>query len=394
MSPSIAPRPGAWIRPAVRIAVVASLTALIALQAGSRRASQRTATSDVRLEKLDRAVSDDLHHGAQSFRLLVRTRPGTADRVMARLDARTSSRLVSAASRLLAVSTDRHTLSRLAADPDVERISSNAIVQSSGLTWESASPTIPKDNRLVRTLGMDYWLPNGKEVVVAVIDSGVVANSDLQSKAKYDFTSGVAKSVAGGDLSFDRYGHGSHVASLIANVGASSDKVYRGVAPGASILALRVLDGNGAGYTQNVIAALDFCVTNKYKLKIDIINLSLGHPIYEPAADDPLVQAVERAVRAGMAVIVSAGNHGRNMVTGQVGFGGITSPGNAPSAITVGSVDFKGTQSLLDDDVAPYSSRGPTWYDGLAKPDVVVAGHRLAGLTARTASCPRAMRAA
>ena len=83
-----------------------------------------------------------------------------------------------------------------------------------------------------------------------------------------------------------------------------------------------------------------------------------------------------------MAVIVSAGNHGYNPTTNQVGFGGITSPGNAPSAITVGAVDFHGTQTLQDDVVASYSSRGTRGH-GYAKPDVVVAGHRLAGLTGK-----------
>ena len=243
---------------------------------------------------------------------------------------------------MLAIDADRATLEHLIANPDVERISSDAPVQSSGVTWTSTSTTTPQENRLVRALGMDYWVPDGKGVVVAVIDSGVVANSDLSTAAKYDFTVTPAKKASGGDLQFDTYGHGSHVASLIANVGASSDKVYRGVAAGASILALKVLDSTGAGRTSDVIAAIDFCVTNKYKLKIDIINLSLGHPIYEPAADDPLVQAVERAVGAGIAVIVSAGNRGRNVVTGDIGFGGVSSPGNAPSAITVGARGLPG----------------------------------------------------
>ena len=189
---------------------------------------------------------------------------------------------------------------------------------------------------------MENWAPDGKGVVVAVIDSGVVANSNLQSAPKYDFSNGVAKKAAGGDLRFDAYGHGSHIASLIGNTGAADDAPYRGVAAGASVLALKVLDANGAGYTSNVIAAIEFCIANKYALKIDIINLSLGHPIYEPAESDPLVQAVERAVQAGMAVIVAAGNHGFNDTTGQIGFAGITSPGNAPSAITVGAVDAHG----------------------------------------------------
>ena len=74
-----------------------------------------------------------------------------------------------------------------------------------------------------------------------------------------------------------------------------------------------------------------------------MLNLSLGHPIYEPAATDPLVQAVERAVAAGIVVVTSAGNDGANRATGQVGYAGITSPGNAPSAITVGAVDTRNT---------------------------------------------------
>ena len=123
----------------------------------------------------------------------------------------------------------------------------------------SASP----DNRLVRSLGMENWAPDGQGVVVAVIDSGVVANSNLQSAPKYDFSNGVAKKAAGGDLRFDAYGHGSHIATLIGNTGAADDAPYRGVAAGASGLALKMLDANGAGYTSNVIAAIEFCA-NKY----------------------------------------------------------------------------------------------------------------------------------
>ena len=89
-------------------------------------------------------------------------------------------------------------------------------------------------------------------------------------------------------------------------------------------------------------------------------------------------------MRAGIVVVVSAGNVGANPVTGEVGYGGISSPGNAPSAITVGAVKTLDTTSRTDDLVADYSSRGPTWYDGFAKPDVVAPGHRL--LSAAAAS--------
>ena len=68
--------------------------------------------------------------------------------------------------------------------------------------------------------------------------------------------------------------------------------LYRGLAPKARIISLKVLDGNGAGYTSSVLRALEFAIENREKLKIDIINLSLGHPIYESPETDPLVRAV------------------------------------------------------------------------------------------------------
>ncbi len=215
----------------------------------------------------------------------------------------------------------------------------------------------------------------GYDVGVAVIDSGINASGNiLPVVARYDFTGKAAL-----EGSTDAFGHGTHVASLVAGSGASTAGVDRGIAPNVRLIDLKVLDKNGVGYTSDVILAIDYAVANRTTLRIDVINLSLGHPIYEPAATDPLVQAIERAVRSGIVVVASAGNVGRSLETGEVGYAGVTSPGNAPSAITVGSLNTQGTETRSDDVVAPYSSRGPTWYDGYAKPDVVAPGHRLVG---------------
>jgi serine protease AprX len=166
-----------------------------------------------------------------------------------------------------------------------------------------------------------------------VIDSGLEMSPEFQGRLKafYDFTNGNSAAASPSD----EYGHGTHVAGTIAGSGAlSRQKEYRALAPSVELVVLKVLDENGAGYTSDVVRAIDFAVANKSKLGIDIINLSLGHPIYEPAATDPLVQAVERASRAGVIVLAAAGNLGVNPSTGLPGYAGITSPGNAPSAIT------------------------------------------------------------
>ena len=88
-------------------------------------------------------------------------------------------------------------------------------------------------------------------------------------------------------------------------------------------------------------------------------------------------------MRAGIVVVVSAGNYGYNRETGEIGYAGITSPGNAPSAITAGAIDTLLTDTRLDDSVPRYSSRGPTWYDGFAKPDIVAPGSALMSMTSQ-----------
>jgi serine protease AprX len=213
----------------------------------------------------------------------------------------------------------------------------------------------------------------GTGVTVAIIDSGVQPNPDLPAsriRAFVDF-------VNGRPQPYDDYGHGTHVAGIIAGNGAQSGGWVTGAAPNANIVSLKVLDGTGAGSTSNVLAALDWVLTNHAAYDIRVVNLSIGHPIYEAAATDPLVQAVEALSREGVVVVVASGNLANKNADHTPKYGTVTSPGNAPSAITVGAVNTNGTLHRGDDFVADFSGRGPTRFDNSIKPDIVAPGYAI-----------------
>ena len=131
----------------------------------------------------------------------------------------------------------------------------------------------------------------GRGIGVAVIDSGIALHRSLRGRvvAAVDFTDSAS-------IARDDYGHGTHVAGIIAG---SPDSGYAGVAPGAHLVSLRVLKADGSGDTSDVIAAIDWALRNRTRYNLRVINLSLGHPVFESYRDDPLCQAVERAVKAG-----------------------------------------------------------------------------------------------
>ena len=152
---------------------------------------------------------------------------------------------------------------------------------------------------------------DGSGIGVAVIDSGIAPHLDLLGKV---VTSVDFQNPNGNGQ--DTYGHGTHVAGLIAGSGAASvgipgSPAYRGVAPGASLINLRVLNGSGSGLTSDVVDAIDWCVANQARFRIRVINLSLGHLPVEDISVDPLVLAVNRAVSAGIVVVAAAGNYGK-----------------------------------------------------------------------------------
>ena len=306
--------------------------------------------------------------GAGLVRVIVTSAPDGDEKVRARLARRGHGILREHPSiRALTVDVSASELDELTDDPAVENVSIDARVRG-------ATTYVPllSENTLLSTLGLPDATLTGDGVGVAVVDSGIMASPDLPVTAFYDFTRG-GVSVR----PYDDYGHGTHVAGLIADTQRRADSRYHSLARRARLIGLKALEADGSGYTSTVIQAIEFATANRRKLGIDVLNLSLGHPILEPARFDPLVRAVEEAAAAGIVVVVAAGNLGANPDTGETGYGGITSPGNAPSAITVGAVDTRNTVTRGDDGIAPFSSRGPTWYDAFAKPDVVAPGRRI-----------------
>jgi serine protease AprX len=324
--------------------------------------------------KLDRLLEErsSLSLSGELQDVIIRTKSGRKASVKSKVGRRTTQlrehKLIEAVSARLS----REQIAALAVDPDVDGISADASVHASGATDGYSTEVI---GDVKQTLGLGNWF-TGSSLTVAVIDSGVAPGVDFGSRivGQFAFHSGQAGTRS---IPFDDYGHGTHVAGLIGSNGASSNNKYAGIAPGSKILALKVLDKKGTGKTSDVINAIEFAVANKALYGIKVINLSLGHPIYESAKTDPLVQVVEAAVRAGIVVVVAAGNYGYNPATGATGYGGIASPGNAPSAITVGAAVTNNTVTRSDDRLATYSSRGPSWYDGVAKPDVLAPGQAM-----------------
>lgn len=224
----------------------------------------------------------------------------------------------------------------------------------------------------------------GAGVTIAVVDSGVAMHPEIQTLvAAVDFT-GAAVPQHGSGLelptalpldSVDPYGHGTHVAGImVANGSHSPEARHAGIAPAANLVSVRVLDENGSGMTSDMLAGLQWIADHKDEYGIRVVNLSLGHPVYEPAADDPLVQAVDALWDAGIVVVCSAGNAGR------LGDATVTSPCNSQKVITVGALNDRNTGDLSDDAIASYSSRGPTLGDLVAKPDLVAPGNRIVSL--------------
>jgi serine protease AprX len=276
-------------------------------------------------------------------------------------------------------------LAALAKDSNVTYISPDRTV------WATAIVTDLYDQAVLAPYA---WSKNltGSGIGVAVIDSGITAGRDFTlangtgSRIVYN------QNFAGGpNTASDLYGHGTHVAGILAGNGMNSRganfrKRFIGIADNASLINLRVLDQNGAGRDSAVIAAIEKAIRLESKYNIRVINLSLGRAVYESYQLDPLCQAVEAAWKAGIVVVIAAGNEGRNDSAHTDGYGTIAAPGNDPFAITVGAMKPMGTPTRADDLIASYSSKGPTLLDHIVKPDIVAPGNLLISVLASSSA--------
>ena len=212
---------------------------------------------------------------------------------------------------------------------------------------------------------------NGKGVTIAVLDTGIWTGGGQNFSTRI---LGSVDIVAGGGVpvTSDPFGHGTHVASIAAGGATTLLGTSFGIAPAANLVIVRAFDATGAGSYSNVIAGLNWILTNQKKYNIRVVNLSFGASPESYYWNDPLDQAVMAAWKAGIVVVASAGNSGPQPMT-------IGVPANVPYVITVGAMTDNFTPSNTNDDkLASFSSTGPT-YEGFVKPELVAPGGHMVG---------------
>jgi len=256
-------------------------------------------------------------------------------------------------------------LASLAESSAVTRVWADGKVRMSDVNyakWDALAP-----NTMWRSyikLPSVAW--DGTGVNVALLDTGVIQSPDLAGRIvdSVDFT-------AEHD-NVDHFGHGTHMAGIIAGNGSLSNDKWAGVAPGAGLVSVKVAPSDGSTDVSVVIAALQWVIAHQAQDNIRVLNLSFGTDSTQPYSVDPLDYAVEQVWNAGVVVVAAAGNRGP-------GAGTINKPGDDPYIITVGAMNGQGSFDHSDDTIMPFSSRGPT-QDGFQKPDVVVPGVTIVSL--------------
>ena len=264
-------------------------------------------------------------------------------------------------------------LKTLADHAGVEYVAADAPVHPNGVIDFSdvlASPGLSNFTAVDRARSAWNRGVCGDGSAIAVVDSGVVKSRDFGTRLFRD----------GYDNGDDTYGHGTFVAHVAAGI---SDQLsggrYVGVSPCSSVYSYNVAYGD-ATYTSDVIAGIQHVLANKERRNIRVLVLALTETTQSSYLANLLDTAVQEVWKAGIVVVVAAGNLGAGSVS--------YAPANSPHAITVGATDTAGTDDVADDVLASFSSYGTT-YDGYAKPELVAPGRRIAAMLPPTSALGR-----
>jgi len=259
----------------------------------------------------------------------------------------------------------------------VRTVTEDQAIHLSDAGWDPSTDagSLPSTAQAVNAATPAATAATGKGIDVALVDSGIAPVPGLTVPGKV---------VNGPDISFDsqnkakglygdNYGHGTHIAGIIAGTDGARNGQYDGLAPDARLLNVKVADAGGAVDVSQVIAAIDWVVQHRTDngMNVRVLNLSFGTDAGQSYLADPLAYAAEVAWRNGIVVVTAAGNDGTTL-------GHLTDPASDPFVISVGSVDTHGTPTTADDAVSDFSN----WGDGTRNPDVVAPGRSIVSMRA------------
>ena len=257
-------------------------------------------------------------------------------------------------------------------DRRVKAVSVNARVRAQAASFDSGrlATSYPRS-----VSAQSVWSSaTGAGVGVAVIDTGIDGRlPDFRGADGRSRVIGSAVTNPDASTALDGYGHGTHVAGIIAGNGGNrstydpADGKYIGIAPKANLIAIKASDDDGNATILDAIYGLQFAVDHKDDYNIRVVNLSLSSTQPASYLEDPLDAAVEAAYFSGIVVVAAVGNRGTDYDAGDY------APGNDPFAISVGAVDDRGTSWRSDDRMPSWSSIDTT-QDGFEKPDVLAPG--------------------
>jgi len=261
-----------------------------------------------------------------------------------------------------------------------------------GVSWGSSAYDPSTDAystyNLTAQMGAPAWWNAGyagQGIDVAVIDTGVAPVQGLNGPGKVVYGPDLSLESQSSFANFDTNGHGTFMAGLIAGhdpsltapYASAPASAYRGIAPDARIVSLKVANADGGADVTQVIAAIDWVVQHAQDpgMNIRVINLSYGTLSSNPYTSDPLAYAAEQAWKHGIVVVAAGGNTGSGSGNGR----GLSDPAYDPYVIGTGAYNTMGTNKTKESVVASYSAR-TNGCGGCKNPDLVAPGTHMQGL--------------